>query len=73
MNTPKISEPLAYSIAEACFASRLSRTTIYASIKVGELPLLKHGKRSLILRSDLLAFLESKKQPAPAAEQQNAG
>jgi excisionase family DNA binding protein len=56
-----IEPPMALNIDEACTSSRLSRTTIYAAIKNGELPLVKLGRRSIILRADLLAFLQSKK------------
>jgi excisionase family DNA binding protein len=57
-----IDQPIALNIDEACKSSRLSRGTLYAAIKSGELPLLKLGRRSLILRDDLLAWLQSKRQ-----------
>jgi excisionase family DNA binding protein len=49
---------IAFTIPEACDASGLGRTSIYALISSGRLRARKHGKRTLILRKDLLAFLE---------------
>lgn len=38
--------PLALSIAEACKASGLGRTTIFAAIKAGQLSAVKAGGRT---------------------------
>lgn len=48
---------LAYTIAEACSASRLSRSTIHRLIHGGKLPTVTVGSRRLILHDDLMAFL----------------
>lgn len=48
---------LAYSIKEACQASSLGRTTLYAHIKAGRLKTVKVGGRTLIPRASLEALL----------------
>lgn len=53
-----MSSRIAYTIPEACKAAGLGRTSIYKLIKAGQLPYRKHGTRTLILESDLRAFLE---------------
>jgi excisionase family DNA binding protein len=60
---------LAYTIREACEASGIGRTSLYQLLKSGALRARKHGKRSLILRSDLLAFLEALPDLAPPRAQ----
>jgi excisionase family DNA binding protein len=48
---------LAYSIREACQTSSLGRTTIYAHIAAGRLPVVKVGGRTLIPAAALEALL----------------
>ena len=50
---------LAHSIAETCSIVGLGRTSLYEAIRSGALPAVKHGRRTLILRSDLLQWMES--------------
>jgi excisionase family DNA binding protein len=54
-NSPTLREGL--SIADACTVAGIGRTKIYQAIAEGELVARKYGKRTLILRSDLQAFL----------------
>lgn len=48
---------LAFSVKEACLATSLGRTTIYAHIKAGRLEVVKIGGRTLIPASSLQALL----------------
>lgn len=61
------SPKLAYSIREACNASSLGRTTIYAHIAAGRLKVVRVGGRTVIPAESLLALL-SGAAVAPAAD-----
>lgn len=50
---------LAYSVAEACRVTSLSRSTLYNLSKVGRLPIRKVAGRSLILEADLRRLLHA--------------
>ena len=50
---------LAYSIKEACAASSLGRTSIYAHIRDGRLYAKRLGGRTIIPAESLIAFLAS--------------
>jgi excisionase family DNA binding protein len=60
-------EPLALSIAEACSAARIGRTSLYEAIRCGKLRAVKHAKRTLILAEDLRRWLESLPAVVPKA------
>ena len=47
------------SIAEACAVAGIGRTKLYQAIADGTLLARKLGKRTIILRTDLRAFLSS--------------
>jgi excisionase family DNA binding protein len=49
----------ALSIGEVCRVSGIGRTKIYEAISTGRLKARKLGKRTLVLRADLQAFLAS--------------
>jgi len=51
------SERLAYSVAEAAFITGLSRDLLYDQMRVGKLVYLKVGRRRVITRQNLEAFL----------------
>ena len=55
----KFPAQLAYSVNDAVLVSGLSRTVLYGLMQSGALPRRKVGKRTLILASDLQAYLES--------------
>lgn len=50
---------LAFSIPEIVQATGIGRTNIYGAMKSGALRARKHGKRTVILKTDLEAFLQS--------------
>jgi excisionase family DNA binding protein len=50
---------LSFSIKEVCTATGLGRTKLYETINKGLLPAKKHGKRTIILKSDLEEFLSN--------------
>lgn len=54
-------EVIALSVTEASRVSGLSRTTIYGLINEGDLPRVKIGTRTLVLRSDLEALLVARR------------
>jgi excisionase family DNA binding protein len=58
----------ALTISEACAASRIGRTRIYDAINEGRLVARKLGRKTLILRSDLLQFLEALPSMTAAVE-----
>lgn len=56
---PFRARPAALTIRQACDYAGLSRSFIYSLFEQKALPRLKAGKRVLVLRSDLDAYLES--------------
>lgn len=50
---------LSYSIKQACSMTGVGQTKIYEAINQGLLPARKYGRRTLILASDLEAFLKN--------------
>jgi excisionase family DNA binding protein len=48
---------VAYTIAEVCAMASIGRTTVYQSIKEGQLRAIKLGRRTLILAEDLRKWL----------------
>lgn len=58
-------EPMAFSIEQVQKLSGLGRTKLYEILRAGALPAKKLGKRTLILRSDLEAFLGDLKPYTP--------
>ena len=51
-------DPLAFTIRQAITTAGIRKTSLYAAIKRGELRARKSGRRTLILRDDLHAWLE---------------
>jgi excisionase family DNA binding protein len=49
----------AYSVPEAMCVLGLCRDSVYKLIRQGRLPARKIGRRTVVLESDLQAFLES--------------
>ena len=56
--TSAAAEKLAFSIPDVVHSSGLCRTLIYAEIRAGRLRARKCGRRTIILRHDLEAFLQ---------------
>ena len=55
---------ISYSVEDAAEETGIGRSYLYLAIKAGELATLKLGKRRLILRDDLIAWLQTKRQAA---------
>jgi excisionase family DNA binding protein len=58
-NTPGTDDRLAVGIMDAARLASVGRSTIYQSINTGDLKARKAGRRTLILRNDLQAWLNS--------------
>lgn len=52
---------IAYTMKEATAATGISRTTLYALIKVGEFCPVKIGTRTLLCHADLQALVDRKR------------
>lgn len=52
------SAPLAYSVKAAAKTLSISRSRFYELVAAGEILVLKEGARSLVRRSELVAYLE---------------
>jgi len=50
---------LSYSIKQACALTGIGQTKIYEAINQGHLLAKKYGRRTLILKDDLEAFLNN--------------
>lgn len=50
-------ERFALTVAEACAAARIGRTTLYEAIKRGDLVAAKYGRKTLIRVDDLRSWL----------------
>ena len=51
--------PLAFTADEATLVSRIGRNSIYLAVETGAVRARKLGRKTLILRDDLLAWLQS--------------
>jgi excisionase family DNA binding protein len=52
-------EKLAFTVPEAAALSSLGQTSIYKAIRQGRLRIRKSGTRTIIMRTDLVSFLET--------------
>lgn len=52
--------PITCTVNDACKASGIGRTTLYAAIKADELQIVKIGNRTLIKYEQLKSWLDSK-------------
>lgn len=70
MTTPNSTRPAAFSIAEACERLNVGRSTAYRLMASGRLPARKIAGRTVVLATDLEAFLDNL---PPAYESAQAG
>ena len=67
-----LQQALAYNRATAAAASGIPTHTLDLAIKAGEIPVIKSGRRLIILRDDLVAWLGLCKQrgsiPVPTTD-----
>jgi len=56
---PILLEPLAYCVEDAALVMALSRTAIYLLLKDGLLKAVRRGKRIIIPRTEIQAYLDS--------------
>ena len=61
MQYPQIS----YTIEQACAVTGIGRTKLYEVLDSRQLPAKKWGKRTLILKADLMKFLASLEAYSP--------
>jgi excisionase family DNA binding protein len=59
---PTLHEQLAYDIGQAAQLCALSRWKLYQEAKVGRIKLRKVGSRTLILREELMRYLNASEQ-----------
>lgn len=59
-NDVPLTEKLALTLEEATALSAIGRTRLYAAIERGELRAKKDGRRTMILRADLVAYLNNR-------------
>jgi excisionase family DNA binding protein len=72
LNDSTVADRLAVSPAEAARLAGVGRTTIYKTIRSGDLRSLKIGKRRLILIASIREWLETAQQAVDSAAQRRA-
>jgi excisionase family DNA binding protein len=65
-------EKLALTIAEACEVTGIGRTSLYAEIARGKLPVRKRGRRTLVLADDLKKWIGSLPQTLITGQHEHA-
>lgn len=57
-NAERVKAPaLAFSVPESAQIANISRSELYVAMKRGDLKAKKHGRRTVILASDLASYL----------------
>jgi excisionase family DNA binding protein len=56
---PMVEAKFGYTIEELANSGPIKRSKLYEAIKAGELIARKHGRKTLVLASDYMTFLEN--------------
>lgn len=60
-NDAATNDRISYGVDEAAAVTGVGRSFLYEAIRVGELATLKLGKRRIVMREDLMAWLATKR------------
>ena len=52
-------DPLAYTLGEATEITKISRTSLWAAERRGEIHFVRHGRKVLVMRDELERFLRA--------------
>ena len=59
LGAPSLKDNLAYTIDQAGSLSGIGRSALYIAVRDGRLPARKCGRRTVVLKAELKAFLDA--------------